>query len=86
MGYRPQAEWAPMLTPIPQVTAQLDQLRQEQDKAWKAMEQVQQRWCNQQQKECTYQEGDYVWLDGHNIKMYHLTLSMGKKSTKWSVW
>ena len=43
------------------------------------MEQVQQRWCHRQQKECTYQEGDYVWLDGRNIKMYHPTAKLVPK-------
>ena len=29
MGYRPQAEWAHTLSPVPQVTLQLEQLKQE---------------------------------------------------------
>ena len=60
MGYHPQAEWAPISSPVPQVTTCLEQLQQELDKAWKAMEQVQQRWHQQKQKERTYQEGDYI--------------------------
>ena len=79
MGYCPQAEWAPTSSPLPQVTKRLDQLKQEQDKVWKAMEQAQQRWCNKQQKECTYQEGDYVWLDRCNIKTYHPTAKLVPK-------
>ena len=40
---------------------------------------VQQRWRQGQQKERTYQVGDYVWLDGCNIKMYHLTTKLVPK-------
>ena len=43
------------------------------------MTQVQQRWCQGQQKERTYQVGDYVWLDGHNIKTYHPTAKLVPK-------
>ena len=79
MGYPPQAEWAPTSSSVPQVTSQLDQLKQERDKAWKAMEQAQRKWHQRQQKECTYQVGDYIWLDGCNIKMYHLTAKLAPK-------
>ena len=43
------------------------------------MEQVQQRWRQRQQKECMYQVGDYVWLEGRNIKTYHLTAKLAPK-------
>ena len=43
------------------------------------MEQAQQRWHQKQQKECMYQEGDYILLDGCNVKMYHLTAKLALK-------
>ena len=43
------------------------------------MTQAQQRWCQGQQKERTYQVGDYVWLDGRNIKTYHPTAKLAPK-------
>ena len=43
------------------------------------MKQAQQKWCQKQQKECAYPVGDYVWLDGRNIKTYHLTAKLALK-------
>jgi hypothetical protein len=79
MGYHPRAEWTAVTSPIPQVTLRLDQIREARDKAWTAMIKVQQGWERQKRTVPTFQTGDQVWLDGHNIKTFHPTAKLVPK-------
>jgi hypothetical protein len=71
MGYHPRAEWTTVTSPIPQVTLQLDQIREACDRVKTAMIKAQQGWERWKRTVCTFQTGDQVWLDGHNIKTFH---------------
>ena len=44
MGYNPKAEWAVISSPVPQVTHQLEQIREARDQAHLAMRKVQLGW------------------------------------------
>ena len=80
MGYNPKAEWTIVSSPIPQVTCQLEQIREARDQACLAMCKVQLGWIkDSKRKQHMYQVGDQVWLDGRNIKMYQPTAKLAAK-------
>jgi hypothetical protein len=79
MGYHPRAEWTTVQSLIPQVTLQLDQIREAHSQAQAAMIKAQQGWERQKCTAPTYQTGDQVWLEGHNIKMFHPTAKLAPK-------
>ena len=79
MGYQPRAEWTAVRSPIPQVTLHLDQIREARDKARAAMIKAQQGWERRKRTAPVFQEGDQVWLDGRNIKMYHPAAKLAPK-------
>ena len=81
MGYNPRAEWTTISSSVPQVTHQLEQIREAHDQARLAMHKVQLRWIKDSMwKQHVHQKGDQVWLDGHNIKTYHPTAKPAAKS------
>jgi hypothetical protein len=71
MGYHPRAEWTTVNSPIPQVMLRLDQIQEARGQAKAAMIKAQQGWERRKRTAPTFQAGDQVWLDGHNIKMFH---------------
>ena len=80
MGYSPRAEWTTILSPVPQVTYQLEQIQEACDQAHSAMCKAQLKWIKDStQKQYVYQVGDQVWLDGCNIKMYQPTTKLAAK-------
>jgi hypothetical protein len=79
MGYHPRAEWTAVPSPIPQVMLRLDQIWEARNKARTAMIKAQQGWEQQKRTAPTFQTGDQVWLDGHNIKMFHPTTKLAPK-------
>jgi hypothetical protein len=79
MGYHPRAEWTTVRSPIPQVTLRLDQIREARGQAQAAMIKAQQGWERRKRTAPTFQAGDQVWLDGHNIKMFHPTAKLAPK-------
>jgi hypothetical protein len=79
MGYHPRAEWTTIQSPIPQVMLRLDQIREAHGQAQAAMIKVQQGWEQRKRAAPTFQTGDQVWLDGHNIKMFHPTAKLVPK-------
>ena len=80
MGYNPRAEWATVLSPVPQVTHRLEQIQEAHNQARLAMHKAQLGWIKDStQKQHVYQKGDQVWLDGRNIKTYHPTAKLAAK-------
>jgi hypothetical protein len=79
MGYHPRAEWTTVRSLIPQVTLQLDQIREARGQAQAAMIEVQQGWEWWKRTAPMFQVGDQVWLDGRNIKMFHPTAKLVPK-------
>jgi hypothetical protein len=79
MGYHPRAEWTTVQSPIPQVTLRLDQIREARGQAQAAMIKAQQGWERRKHTAPTFQTGDQVWLDGHNIKTFHPTAKLAPK-------
>ena len=80
MGYNPRAEWTTISSPVPQVTHRLEQIQEAHDQARSAMRKVQLGWIKDStRKQHVYQKGDKVWLDGRNIKTYHLTAKLATK-------
>ena len=80
MGYNPRAEWTTVSSPIPQVTHRLGQIQEACNQAHSAMRKAQLGWIKDStKKQHVYREGDQVWLDGRNIKMYHPTAKLSAK-------
>ena len=80
MGYNPKAEWTTVSSPVPQVTHCLEQIQEVQSQASMAMQKAQLGWIKDKtKKQHVYQKGDQVWLDGHNIEMYHPTAKLAPK-------
>jgi hypothetical protein len=79
MGYHPRAEWTTVNSPIPQVMLRLDQIREARGQAQAAMIKAQQGWERRKRMAPTFQAGDQVWLDGHNIKMFHPAAKLAPK-------
>src|SRR6202453_4887135 len=68
MGYNPHAEWTNGISPLPQVTLRLDQLKEARDSARNLMIKAQKSWV----KHCDtpkYNVGDQVWLEGKNLRI-----------------
>ena len=80
MGYNPRAEWTTISSPVPQVTHRLEQIQEACNQARLAMCKAQLGWIKDSTwKQHVYQKGDQVWLDGHNIKMYHPLAKLAAK-------
>ena len=80
MGYNPRAEWTTVSSPVPQVTHCLEQIQEARDQAGIAMRKAQIGWVRDKEKnQHTFRKGDQVWLDGRNIKTYHLTAKLAPK-------
>jgi hypothetical protein len=79
MGYHPRAEWTTVQSPIPQVTLRLDQIQEAHGQAQATMIKAQQGWERHKRTAPTFQTGDQVWLDGHNIKTFHPTAKLAPK-------
>ena len=79
MGYHPRAEWTSMTSPIPQVTLQLDQMKESHEKAKEVLRKAQQGWEKWGSGHISFQEGDQVWSDGHNIKTHYPTTKLAPK-------
>jgi hypothetical protein len=75
MGYHPRTDWISSLSPLPQVTLRLKQLKQARDTAQQLMIKAQQSWV----KHCDmpkYKEGDQVWLEGKNLRINQPTAKL----------
>ena len=80
MGYNPKGEWTIVSSPVAQVTCRLEQIQEARDQARLAMHKAQLGWIkDSKRKQHVYQEGDQVWLDGRNIKMYQPTAKLAAK-------
>jgi hypothetical protein len=78
MGYHPCADWILALSPLPQVTKRLEQLKQAQEEAQQLMIKAQQSWV----KHCNtpkYKEGDQVWLEGKNLRINQPTAKLAPR-------
>jgi hypothetical protein len=78
MGYNPCADWISTPSPLPQVTLQLEQLRQAREMAQHMMIKAQQSWV----KHCDmpkYIEGDQVWLEGKNLRLNQPTTKLAPR-------
>ena len=63
MGYNPRAEWTNGVSPLPQVTLRLDQLKEARDNAQGLMIKAQKSWVKHRDTP-KYKVGDQVWLEG----------------------
>jgi hypothetical protein len=78
MGYNPRADWILTNSPLPQVTLQLEQLKQAREMAQQLMIKAQQSWV----KHCDmpkYKEGDQVWLEGKNLCLNQPTAKLAPR-------
>jgi hypothetical protein len=78
MGYNPCADWISNTSPLPQVTLQLEQLKQARETVQQLMIKAQQSWV----KHCAmpkYKEGDQVWLEGKNLHINQPTAKLAPR-------
>ena len=68
MGYNPRAEWTNGVSPLPQVTLRLDQLKEARDNAQGLMIKAQKSWVKHRDTP-KYKAGDQVWLEGKNLRI-----------------
>jgi hypothetical protein len=66
MGYNPRANWIDQPSPIPQVVLRVKQFKEARERTQQSMIKAQQSWVSRKQT-LTFQEGDLVWLEGHNL-------------------
>ena len=68
MGFNPRAEWTNGISPLPQVTLRLDQLKEARDSAQSLMIKAQKSWVKHRDTP-KYKVGDQVWLEGKNLRI-----------------
>ena len=68
MGFNPRAEWTNGVSPLPQVTLRLDQLKEARDNAQGLMIKAQKSWVKHRDTP-KYNVGDQVWLEGKNLRI-----------------
>ena len=68
MGFNPRAEWTNGISPLPQVTLRLDQLKEARDNAQGLMIKAQKSWVKHRDTP-KYNVGDQVWLEGKNLRI-----------------
>jgi hypothetical protein len=78
MGYHPRADWISSLSPLPQVTLRLEQLKQARDTAQQLMIKAQQSWVKHRDTP-KYKEGDQVWLEGKNLRISQPTAKLAPR-------
>jgi hypothetical protein len=79
MGYEPRAEISDTSTPIPILELRQETWKRVRKEAEKHIIQAQQRWAQSKKEGRTFKEGDYVWLEGHNL---HLDVPSTKLAPK----
>ena len=62
MGYNPVADWKPFDTTVPALISHIEQWKMAQHTAYAQMKCTQERWV-QAKQQCTFREGDLVWLE-----------------------
>ena len=67
MGSHPRAEWSDAPSALPQVTCQLEQIKEIRAQAQEVMTRTQLMWVKHRNLP-QYHEGDLVWLEGHNLR------------------
>jgi hypothetical protein len=78
MGYHPCTDWILSLSPLPQVTLRLEQLKQARDTAQQLMIKAQQSWVKHRNTP-KYKEGDQVWLEGKNLRINQPTAKLAPR-------
>ena len=66
MGSHPRAEWSNAPSALPQVTCQLEHIKEIRAQAQEAMTRTQLMWVKHRNTP-QYHKGDLVWLEGHNL-------------------
>ena len=66
MGYNPCADWKHAMSPLPQVTLQVDQFKEARVQAQNLMIKAQKLWIKHRDTP-KYKAGDLVWLEGKNL-------------------
>ena len=66
--YNPRSEWTNSVSPLPQVTLRLDQLKEARDSAQSLMIKAQKSWVKHRDTP-KYNVGDQVWLEGKNLRI-----------------
>jgi hypothetical protein len=79
MGYKPRAEISDASTPIPTLELHRETWKQVRKEAERHIIQAQQQWVHSKKDSHTFKEGDYVWLEGHNL---HLDVPSAKLAPK----
>jgi hypothetical protein len=79
MGYKPRAEISDASTPIPTLELHQETWKQVRKEAERHIIQAQQQWVQSKKDSHTFKEGDYVWLEGHNL---HLDVPSAKLAPK----
>jgi hypothetical protein len=79
MGYKPRAEISDAPTPIPTLELHRETWKRVREEAEKHIIQAQQQWVQSKKEGHTFKEGDYVWLEGHNL---HLDVPSAKLAPK----
>ena len=68
MGYNPAADWRPINATVPAPIMCLEQWTLTWKVAYAQMKQTQEQWAKAKQEGRKFQQGDLVWLEGHNLK------------------
>ena len=79
MGYTPRAEIFDVTSSVPTVALHLQDWKRAREEVQKLMIKAQKKWV-QKTLECMFKEGDWVWLEGHNLHLDHPSV---KLSPKW---
>ena len=79
MGYNPVADWKPIDTTVPALISPIEQLEMARHTLYAQMKCTQERWV-QAKQQCTFREGDLVWLERWNL---HMDQPSAKLTTKW---
>jgi hypothetical protein len=79
MGYEPRAEISNAPTAIPTLELRRETWKRVREEAKKHIIQAQQQWAQSKKEGQTFKEGEYVWLEGHNL---HLDVPSTKLAPK----
>jgi hypothetical protein len=79
MGHEPRAEISDTATPIPTLELHRETWKRVREEVGKHIIQAQQQWVQSKKEGHTFKEGDYVWLEGHNL---HLDVPSAKLAPK----
>ena len=79
MGYNPAADWRPWNTTVPAPVTCLEQWKLARETAYTQMRRVQEWWAQAKREGRQFQQGDLVWLEGHNLKTDRPSVKLATK-------